>query len=61
MVMKIEKQPLQEKCAIFQLIHKKWYTQMDIARWDCEKNPICPRCNTVEETFHLHPTPTREH
>ena len=24
---------------------------MDIARWDCDKNPICPRCNAIEETF----------
>ena len=36
-----KKQQLQDKSAIFQLIHKKWYTHMDIARWDCDKNPIC--------------------
>ena len=34
------KQPLKEKSAIFQLIHKKWYTQMDIARWNSDKNPM---------------------
>ena len=32
-------------------MHKKWATNMTVAAWDSNKNPICARCNAVEETF----------
>ena len=46
-----KKMPLQNKLAIFNLMHQKWPTHMTVARWDCEKNPICSRCNSYDETF----------
>lgn len=32
-------------------MHNKWSTYMDIAKWDREKDPMCQRCTTHEETF----------
>ena len=46
------KLPLQEKLATFNLLHSKWPTNMKVAGWDCNKNPMCQRCGTIEETFH---------
>ena len=41
---------LLERLPIFKLIHNKWPTNMTIASWDAEKDPICDRCGTQEET-----------
>ena len=43
---------IQEKLPYFNLIHKKWPTNMVVASWDCNKNPMCPRCTVIEESFH---------
>lgn len=46
-----KKLSLQDKIATYNLLHGKWSTHMTIARCDCEKDPICKRCNSYEETF----------
>ena len=46
------KLPLQEKLATFNLLHKKWPTNMTVASWDSNKDLFCQRCTTIEETFH---------
>ena len=46
-----KKLPLDRKTATFNMIHKKWMTYMEIAKFDADKNPLCARCTTTEETY----------
>ena len=43
---------LQEKLATFNLLHQKWPTNMKLASWDSNKDPLCQCCTTIEKTFH---------
>ena len=33
------------------MIHRHWMTNMNIAKFDRNKDPLCARCTTMEETF----------
>ena len=33
------------------MIHQHWMTNMNIAKFDPNKDPLCARCTTMEEMF----------
>ena len=45
------KKNIVDKLPIFNLLHNKWPENMKVVKRDSHKNPLCDRCQVLEETF----------